>query len=128
MALRRLVPVRASGLGAETNLVSRALETASSGLQSQVRRVTLRSNLSPEITLSPAEAAGPDRGGIRRQGGLSEFLWGIAKPEIEVETSVGTFRVAAWGRPTTNLFWPLVILGGAGAIAIGVLAVKGLKK
>ncbi len=157
---RRLHTGAVSGLGA--NGVASAFSSFASSAQglvsSSVRGVTIRSNLSPDITLTPQEAAGPSGTipgvpgaapsggagggvstgpgrsggvpagyGVRRRGAFSEALLAFAKPEIELDTIAGRIRVAPWGQPTTNLFWPVLIVGTASIVALGILAVKGLR-
>jgi hypothetical protein len=131
----QLVYARQHGMGDLTDSIK---SFVSSGAGGAVRRVTIRSNLSPDISLDPREAAGPGGmvaagkdappvAGVRRRGGFSEAIMAFAKPEIEVETPIGVVRVAPWGQPTTNLFWPVVIIGAAGITALGILAYRGLK-
>lgn len=136
MYAKRLGIPGLDGMGASaSDLASSVSKFVSSGAGGAVKRVTIRSNLSPDITLDPREAAGPTGSvpgappgtGFRRRGGFSEALLAFAKPEIEVETPVGIVRVAPWGPPTTNLFWPVVILGTMGTVALGILAYRGLK-
>ena len=123
------VPANNNGLGLNVSSVIKSVAGGAADVaRSQIRTVVLRSNVSPDIVLTPEQALGPDQGGVQRRGGFQEFLWSWAKPEIEVNTAFGSVRVAPWGEPTTNLFWPTVILGTAGAVAIGVLAYRGLKK
>lgn len=118
------------GMGDAGSAVSRLVgSVASAGV---VRSVTIRSNISPDITLDPrAYAVDPRTGrpmGGERRGVFTEALLRFAKPEIEVETAAGRIRVAPYGAPTTNLFWPVVIFGAMGGIALGILAVKQMRK
>lgn len=111
-----------AGMGDVSDTVRRFARQAASG--GVVRRVTLRSNISPDISLDPAQATGARP----RRGRFSEALLRFAKPEIEVETPAGAIRVAPYGPPTTNLFWPVVILGTAGAAALTILAVRRIRR
>ena len=113
------------GLG-ESEL-SRVVGSLTKGARSTVQSVTIRSNVSPDIYLSSLEAVGPSGGGVRRQGGFSEAMMAALKPEIEMETVAGRVRLAPWGPPTTNLFWPIVIVGTAGLGALVILAVRGAR-
>lgn len=125
MAGLRCAPGRGlRGLGGPSG-VQTFLRTAATGA---VRSVVLRSNLSPDVELTnPLEVAGPSGGGVRRRGGFSEALLALMKPEVEVETAVGTVRIAPWGQPTMNLFWPIVILGAASAVSLAIVVGKGLR-
>ena len=116
------------GLGDASSVMSSLSSGVRSTAMASIRGVTLRSNLSPDVALSsPLEVAGPAGGGVRRRGGFSEALLAFAKPEIEIETLAGRVTVAPWGPPTMNLFWPLVVLGVAGAISLGIVVVKGVR-
>lgn len=105
---------------------------------SSVSRVVIRSNLSPDIVLDPRELGPtgtlPGRDGVapgegyRRQGGIAESLLAFVRPEIEIDTIAGQVRVAPWGPPTTNLFWPLAIVGATGLAVLTILAVKQLRR
>ncbi len=98
-----------------------------------LRGVTIRSNVSPDIVLDSMEAQGPfvtQQGvvvGARRAGGLTEAFLSFVRPEIELDTMAGRIRVAPWGAPTANMFWPILIISGAGMTALGILALRGLK-
>lgn len=161
-AHRRMHTGSVSGLGdlGQASALSRFAAGAQNFVAGAVRGVTIRSNLSPDITLTPQEAAGPSGTipglpatgtrpagaprrpatapgreggvapgyGVRRHGAFSEAILALAKPEIELDTVAGRIRVAPWGQPTTNLFWPIVILGGASLTALGILAVRGLRR
>ncbi len=109
--------------GSVDDAISALKSGASSLAKNSVRRVVLRSNLSPDIVLDPREASGS----VKRKGAFSEALLAFAKPEIELDTVAGRIRVAPWGPPTTNLFWPLTIIGVAGVSALAILAVKGMR-
>jgi len=116
------------GIGASPDFASVVSAGVRNMAAGSVRSVVLRSNLSPDVELtSPAEVAGPAGGGVRRQGGFSEAILALMKPEVEIDTVAGRISIAPWGPPTTNLFWPLVILSAAGAVALGIVVVKGLK-
>jgi hypothetical protein len=108
--------------GAVSSIASQAVST--SGL---VRSVQFRSSISPDIDLDPRTAAGPSAGMPRRRGGFSEGLMAFVKPEVVVMTAGGPIRLAPWGRPTTNYFWPVVILGVAGTLALSALALRGIR-
>ena len=113
------------GLGSTATDFTAGLRTAAMG---SVRGVTLRSNLSPEVRLTnPLEVAGPSGGGVRRRGGVSEALLAIMKPEVEIDTAAGMLRIAPWGQPTMNLFWPIVILGAASVISLAIVVGKGVR-
>jgi hypothetical protein len=124
-----------SGLGAdEPSLAQQATRLVSSGLKQAVgtggliRSATLRSSISPDIDLDPRTAGGPSTGAPRRRGGFTEGLMAFVKPEIEVMTAAGPIHLAPWGRPRTNYFWPVVILGVAGTGALIMLAARGLRR
>lgn len=117
MALQRFVHVTQS----QTSLVSRIVSGARGLTQGSVKRITLRSNFTPDVDYSWAES----QAGARK-GDFSELFWRLAKPEIEVETSFGTIRSAPYGEPDMNLFWPAAILGVASVGALGILAWRGL--
>lgn len=114
-------------------LASTAVKQATSGATGMVqggliRSVTLRSSVSPDIDIDPSMASGPSGGFPKRAGGFSEAVMAFVKPEIEVVTAAGPIHIAPWGRPTTNWFWPVLIVGGAGVTALAILAARGLRK
>jgi len=130
------------GAGDIASALSRSLGSAA---RSSVRAVTIRSRLSPAATFTGTEVFGPgtlispDTGqpsapgefgipALPRPFAFSEALLRFAKPEIEIETAVGRFSVAPYGRPEANYFWPVVIVGGAALGALFVLAARGLKR
>lgn len=129
----RLHPLAKAGYmhGMGANPLASAVSRLASQASGAVRSVTLRSNISPDITLDPRQASGVDESGRLlpgRRGMFSEALLRFAKPEILVDTPAGVIRVAPYGRPTTNLFWPVMILGTAGGVALGILVFKSLSK
>jgi hypothetical protein len=119
------------GLGAQTSAAGTlidAVRSVASGAGSiaadQIHGVTIRSQLSPDIELTGAQALGSEPA----PGGMGELFFQIAKPAIYVETSLGTIRLAPWGEPSMNLY-PVFMIGllVAGATVAG-LVVRGLKK
>lgn len=83
-----------------------------------VRSITIRTQISPPITLDPFAEAPPD-------APPNPFL-AFLKPEITVETPTGAMTVAPYGRPTTNyLPWLIaatVLVGLGVTIGIGMVA------
>jgi len=59
---------------------------------------------------------------------FNEALMRFIKPEVEVDTPIGRFSVAPYGRPKINFFWPVVIIGGAGVLGLTYVAVRGLAR
>lgn len=126
--------------------IARALSSSfGNAARSSVRAVTIRSRLSPEARFTGSEVFGPgtlispDTGlpsapgefgvpSLPRPFEFSEAILRFAKPEIEIDTAVGRFSVAPYGRPEANYFWPVVIVGGAALGALAVLAVRGLRR
>jgi len=113
-----------------------------SGATKSVKSVTIRSAISPEVTFTGAEIFGPGtlidprtgkpaspgQFGVTLPGRAwraSEAFMRLIKPEVEVDTPTGRITVAPYGRAQTNWFWPLAIVGTAGAVALTVLAIKG---
>lgn len=117
----------------DTSLAAQAKRLVASGARQAVgtgglvRSVTLRSSVSPDMNLDPRTMGGPSAGAPRRRGGFSEGLMAFVKPEIEVMTAAGPIHIAPWGRPRTNYFWPVVIVGGFGLTALTILAYRGIK-
>lgn len=83
----------------------------------QINSVTIRSQLSQDVTLTPRQAMGIDP----TEPGLGTLFMRISKPAIYLDTTLGTIRIAPWGEPTLNLY-PFFLIG----TLIGVAAVAGL--
>lgn len=115
------------GAGPATAVIQAASRLASTTGEialSQINGVTIRSQISPDLDLTAAQAVG----GEPPAGGLSDIFMRIVKPSIYIDTSLGTFRITPWGEPTMNLY-PLLLIGtivGIGALA-GILY-RGLQK
>jgi hypothetical protein len=115
------------GAGPATAIIqaaSKVASTTSALALSQINGVTIRSQISPDLDLTAAQAVG----GEPPAGGLDELFMRIVKPSIYVDTSLGTFRITPWGEPTLNLY-PVLLIGaivGIGALA-GILW-KGMQK
>lgn len=62
-----------------------------------------------------------------RSFGFTDAFMRIAKPEVQIDTPIGQFSVAPYGRPRVNYFWPVMILGTASLVALTALAVKGAR-
>lgn len=127
-----LSPARreSSGLGADvSSLSSRIRKRLGGAAAASVQRVTIRTALSPSASFTGEQIFGPPPGAPpARPFRFNELFLRLAKPAFEVQTPAGTIIAAPYGQPTTNYFWPAVILGGAGLTALGVLAFKGWRK
>lgn len=84
---------------------------AASVLASSVRSVTLRSQVTPEVTWRPGARGAP---GAAQQsgGGFGAWLLSVVRPDVEVDTAMGKFRVAPYGTADAT-YWPLLAAGGA---------------
>lgn len=105
-------------------LANKLVKGAGNLVSDQVKGVTFRSQIAPDIDLTAAQAVGQEP----PKGGMSELFMQVTKPAVYVDTSLGTFRIAPWGEPTVNLY-PILLIGtivGIGAIA-GILW-RGLRK
>lgn len=76
-----------------------------------VRRVTIRTNLSPAVEVDPFAAPGGSTGGP----GVADVVGQLLQPAFDVETAAGRVVVAPWGEPS-----PL-----RGALALVALAAAG---
>ncbi len=79
--------------------------------------VTIRSQLTPEITYAPGQNGGPPT--EQSSGGPGEILLQLLKPEIEWKSPLGVTSMAPYGKPTANYF-PEV--AGVFVVVTGVLA------
>lgn len=128
LAQRR--PYGFRGLGAGPDLAS-VVSSVARGVATggAVRSITIRSNISPDITIDPRayDENGQPLPGQQRSGQFAEALLKFSKLEIDVDTPAGMIRVAPYGRPETNIFWPVVILGVCGGVALAILVTRQLK-
>lgn len=116
------------GLGLQQGDIARAAIAASGAAGDialdQIKGVTFRSQLSPDIPLTARQAVGAEPA----PSGVGELFMSISKPAVYVDTSLGTIRLAPWGEPTMNLY-PVFLIGtlvGLGALA--GLIYRGIKK
>lgn len=117
----------------------------SSLARNAIRRVTIRSAVSPDVVLEGSEIFGPgtlvnpQTGAIAAPGEpgvpiparafeLGEALLRFSKPEFMIETPTGMIHVAPYGQATVNLFWPILLIGGASVAALFILAARGVAK
>lgn len=125
-SLARRLKARRQGLGQinQGELASTLRSAAMSAARSSIDRIVIRSNITPdEIVISdPAEYF------TRPRGKFSEILMSAVAPEIQIDTVAGSVLLAPFGRPRTNLFWPVVILGTGALVAVGALVAKGLRR
>lgn len=91
---------------------------------SAVKQVTIKSTMTPDITYTP----GPNGQATKTTGGgPGEWILAALKPSFEVQTPAGPLKVAPYGEPTENYFWPVVAGLGALALGTGFFTVKGVK-
>lgn len=109
---------RSQGLGQTT--IANAFTSA---MARQLKSVTIQTQISPDLNWSPSAGAQAQGGGVGEW-----FLKNVVKPRVLIEGPAGQMVVNPYGDPNTNLF-PLIALAlTAGAISVGVLALKGLRK
>lgn len=91
-----------------------------------VRSVTVRSTLTPDVTVDPFGDESAQRAGA--EAGPAGLLLGILRPSVYVNTPAGVVPIEPYGKPDAN-YMPLVL--GAAAAGFGALlyfAWKGLRK
>ena len=106
-----------AGAGPITSAIRSAAGLVSDVALDQVKGVTMRSQLSQDVTLTARQAMGIDP----TEPGLGTLFMQISKPAIYLDTTLGTIRIAPWGEPTLNLY-PFFLIG----TLVGVAAVVGL--
>jgi hypothetical protein len=125
-AITRRSQLYAQGIGAgpiATAITSAAGSVADVALD-QVQSVTMRSQLSEPIHMTAREAMGVDP----TEPGLGTLFMRISKPEISLNTTLGTIRIAPWGEPTLNLY-PFFLVGTmVGAAALAGLVARAFSK
>ena len=121
-AITRRSQLYAQGVGAGevADAVRSAAGLVSDVALDQVYSVTMRSQLSQPVTMTSRQAMGIDP----TEPGLGTLFMQLSKPEISLETSLGTIRLAPWGEPTLNLYPVFLIASIVGLGALAGLAVR----
>jgi hypothetical protein len=96
----------------------------SAAVSRHIHSVQIRSNLSPPIELTGGQASGSEPWARN----ASNFLLGLAKPQIVLDTTLGPIEVAPWGRPS-GAAYPLVMAGMivGSAVLLGLI-VRGIRR
>ena len=102
---------QAAAAGVLTATASGDFVSAAAALgRAGVQRVTIRTQVSPPVTITPFEPSPP---------GPPNPLLAFLKPSIEVETPGGPITVAPYGPPTGDYFpW---LVAGLAVVVIGLV-------
>jgi hypothetical protein len=121
-AITRRSQLYAQGLGAgeAAGLVRSAAGAVGDIALDQVYGVTMRSQLSQPVHMTTRQALGIDP----TEAGMGTMFMQISKPEISLETTLGTIKVAPWGEPTLNLYPFFLVASIVGVGALVGLAVR----
>lgn len=99
------------------------MPAASNLARAAIRRVTVRSSITPELTVDPFAPAGSQAQG---GGGLGDLLLRAVAPTVELDTAAGPVTVAPWGQPRPVVGLALAAVTIAGAATIGWLVLRGI--
>lgn len=113
---RRSQSLDGLGQGSAAASIARAVRGAGTLAASQVRSVTFRSQISPDIELDPFQAVSTGQQPVAKprtvgEYGLRELFLRAVRPALDLDTSFGVLRIAPWGEPK-----PLFPVFVAGAI------------
>ena len=104
---------------------ARSVMGGGSLVNAAVKKITIRSQLTPEVSFVPGGAGQPDR--IEKQPGFGAWLLNLLKLSVEVETPAGVVTSEPYGKPTANYFVPATVVAVAGAVTVGWLTYRGVK-
>lgn len=100
------------------------MPAASSLARAAIRSVTVRSSITPALTVDPFAPAGAQAQG--GGGGLGELLLRAVAPAVDLETAAGPVTIAPWGEPRPVVGFVLAAVTVAGAAALGWLVLRGI--
>lgn len=115
-----------ASLGMGAPISASAADIASNLFNATVRGVTLRTTVTPEMRYAPG-APGQPAQVENASGGAGEFILGLLKPEVDIETPGGSVTLAPYGKPESNYFWPMVGIVVVGFATVGYFALEGVK-
>ena len=100
------------------SVLQQAMNAAGAVGAKAVDRVTIRSQVTPELTYDPTAPGGQAR--------EPSWVMELVRPEIVLHTPAGPMAFAPYGPPKRNYFPLAVAAGVVGTGALGYLVLRGL--
>jgi hypothetical protein len=112
-----------AGLGSAADIARAISSVASETASKSIHGVRFRSQVSPDLDLTPRQAMGQEP----TDGGFGQVFMAVAKPAVYVDTDLGVIKIAPWGEPNLNLFPLAMIAAGVGLATVAGLIIRGIR-